>query len=209
MIADTRVLTESQAIVLRLPWGAFVWNRPLAVTVVRHGYGQRVQLHRQQSRGVHTMVETMNGSAPITAALQVQQQRNDVFDKILAAAQPSAVFSAPVVCGPYTVITASEIFAGGGFGFGGGAGPAEHTRQQESNATESGMASGSGGGGGGGSHARPVAAVIIGPKGVKVRPIVDATRIAVAVVSAWAGLAFVALRIARARAEGGHARHPR
>jgi uncharacterized spore protein YtfJ len=205
VIGDTRVLAESQAIVLRLPWAAFVWNRPLAVTVVRNGYGQRVQIHRQGTEGVHTMIETetMNGSGSSSAALQVRKQTDEFFDKILAAARPSAVFSAPVVSGEYTVITASEIFAGGGFGFGGGAGPAEHSARPGVEVGEPGMASGSGGGGGGGSHSRPVAAVIIGPKGVKVRPIVDATRIALAVMSAMAGVAFIALRMAR----GTHRRH--
>ena len=127
-IGDTRVLAESQAIVLQLPWAAFVWNRPLAMTAVRNGCGQRVQIHRQPTKGVHTMIETMNGSASSLTAQQVRHQTNEFFDKILAAAQPSAVFSAPVVSGAYMVITASEVFAGGGFGFGGGAGPAEHSR---------------------------------------------------------------------------------
>jgi hypothetical protein len=63
IIGGTRVLAEAQAIVLRLPWAAFVWNRPLAMTVVRNGCGQRVQIHRQRTRGVHTMIETTNGSA--------------------------------------------------------------------------------------------------------------------------------------------------
>ena len=70
------------------------------------------------------------------------------------------------------------------------------------------MASGNGGGGGGGSHSRPVAAVIIGPDGVKVRPIVDATRIALAVMGALGGVAFIVMRIARAQTEGKqHRRH--
>jgi uncharacterized spore protein YtfJ len=141
-------------------------------------------------------------------AQQVRHQSNEFFDKILAAAEPSAVFSAPVVSGAYMVITASEVFAGGGFGFGGGAGPAEHSGQPESGVAGPGaMASGSGGGGGGGSHGRPVAAVIIGPDGVKVRPIIDATRVALAVTGALGGVAFVAMRIARAQAKGKQHRH--
>ncbi len=102
------------------------------------------------------------------------------FEKILAATQPSAVFSAPVVSGPYTIITASEVFAAGGFGSG----------QQEG--------SGGGSGGGGASHARPVATIVIGPEGVKVQPVVDATKIALAAVAAWGTGALTAMRIARA-----------
>ena len=40
---------------------------------------------------------------------------------------------------------------------------------------------GSGIGGGGGSAGRPVAAIIIGPEGVRVEPVVDVTKIALAV----------------------------
>jgi uncharacterized spore protein YtfJ len=203
IIGETRLLVESQAVVLRLPGSAFVWNRPLAVTVVRNGAGQRVQIHRQRTKGVHTMMETMDGSASSPAAASAGPQTNEFFDKILAAAQPSAVFSAPVVAGAYTVITASEVFAGGGFGFGRGDGPARQ-HHTESNVMEPGPASGSGGGGGGGSHSRPVAAIIIGPKDVKVRPIVDATRIALAAMAAWGAMAFMATRIARARASANH-----
>ena len=202
IIGDTRLLAESQAVMLRLPWAAFVWNQPLAVTAVRMGCGQRVQIHRQRTKGAQTMIETINGSASSSGAQQVRHQTDEFFGRILAAAQPSAVFSAPVVSGAYTVITASEVFAGGGFGFGSGVGAAEHSGQPEP-----GTPSGTGGGGGGGSHSRPVAAIIIGPDGVKVRPIVDATRIALAVMAAAGGVAFMALRIARAQAKANHRRH--
>jgi hypothetical protein len=178
VMGDTRMLEESQAIVLRLPWAAFVWSRPRAVTVVRNGCGLRVQIHRQPTQGVHTMIETVDGRAPSSAALQNHQQTDEFFERVLAAARPSAVFSAPVVSGAYTVITASEIFACG-FGFGGG------------------------------SHSRPVAAVVIGPKGVKVRPVVDATRIALGAFSVSAGIALIALRMARGRARGSRFRPAR
>jgi hypothetical protein len=185
IVGDTRLLVESQAVVLRLPRSAFVWNRPLAATFVRNGCGQRVQIHRRRTKGVHSMIATTNGSASSPAALPVGQQTNELFDRVLAAAKPSAVFSAPTISGAYTVVTASEVFAGGGFGFGGG------------------------GGGGGVSHSRPVAAVVIGPHGVKVRPIVDATRIALAVMAMCGGVALMAMRVARAQARANHHRHHR
>jgi uncharacterized spore protein YtfJ len=200
VIGDTRVLAESEAVVLRLPGAAFVWNRPLAVTVIRDGRGQRVQLHAQRTKGVHTMLETMNGTAPASAGLQVQHQTEGLLDKVLAAAQPTAVFSAPVVSGEYTVITASEVFAGGGFGFGGGTQPADQSGSAPTDVSAAATASGSGGGGGGGSHGRPVAAIIVGPNGVKVKPIVDATRVALAVMGALGGAAFMATRLAKMRA---------
>ncbi len=48
-------------------------------------------------------------------------------------------------------------------------------------------------GGGGGAVGRPVAAIVIGPDGVKVRPVVDVTKIAIAAMTTWAGM-FLAMR---------------
>src|SRR5579859_1568112 len=107
-----------------------------------------------------------------------------ILEKIYAAAQPGAAFSTPVVSGEYTVITASTLAAGGGFGFGSGTGPAAEKAAD-------GTASGLGGGGGGASPARPIAAVVIGPDGVKVKPILDASKIAVAAIGAWASVAVI------------------
>jgi hypothetical protein len=42
-----------------------------------------------------------------------------LLDKVFAAARPGLAFSAPVVAGAYTIITASEVMTGGGFGLGG------------------------------------------------------------------------------------------
>ena len=51
--------------------------------------------------------------------------------------------------------------------------------------------------GAGASTARPVAAIVIGPEGVKVRPIVDVTKLGIAAIGAWSAVALVALRTAR------------
>jgi hypothetical protein len=87
------------------------------------------------------------------------------INRIWAAAQPGAVYSAPVTSGEYTIITASEVLAGGGYGL-------DDTK---------------GSGGGGFSRGRPVATIIIGPDGVKVQPVVDATRVALGVMAAVGG----------------------
>src|SRR5687768_13292529 len=87
------------------------------------------------------------------------------ISKLFDVYQPGVVFSEPHTVGDHTVITASEVHVGMGLGFGRGSG---------SGGTESGE--GRGGGGGGGSAGRPVAAIIIGPKGVQVEPIVDVTK---------------------------------
>ena len=117
-----------------------------------------------------------------------------MLDRILAAGGASAVFSLPVQNGAYTVITACEIASGGGFGFGQGVGPAE---SEESGAETTTAATGSGGGGGGGSKGRPVAAIIIGPDGVVIKPIVDPTRIALTAIIVWGIVALALGRFCR------------
>ncbi len=43
-----------------------------------------------------------------------------LVDKLIATARPGAVYGEPVTSGSYTVITASEVTAAGGFGLGSG-----------------------------------------------------------------------------------------
>ncbi len=146
------------------------------------------------------MAEALTGMDLVVEKAESLDEK--LVEKIFAATQPGAVFGEPVVSGAYTVITASEIGAGGGFGFGSGTGPAQSTTKggtAAKNGTAPEMAGGGGGGGGGGSAGRPVAAIVIGPDGVKVRPIVDATKIALAAVAAWGALGFALGRMARAK----------
>jgi uncharacterized spore protein YtfJ len=189
-----RVTPRAQVCIVRLPFGGLVWSRPKDVQIAAEGHVRRIRMGSW--KGEQLMIDTVDGV--VSAAEQAQQQSVEVFDKILAAAQPSAVFSQPVVAGAYTVITASEVFAGGGFGFGAGTGPASQPHTNENHSALD-TAAGSGGGGGGGSHGRPVATIIIGPDGVKVQPIADATKIALAVIGAWAGVTIFVMRLARAR----------
>ena len=97
-----------------------------------------------------------------TAALATISHLFDVY-------QPGVVFSEPTTIGDNTVITAAEVQVGMGLGVGRGAGGEGATSGE-----------GMGGGGGGGSMGRPVAAIVITPKGVQVEPIVDVTKIALA-----------------------------
>src|SRR5688500_2110998 len=92
----------------------------------------------------------VNGLQSETAALVTIGKLFDVY-------QPGAVFSEPTTIGDNTVITAAEVSVGMGLGFGRGSGG------EADNGGE-----GRGGGGGGGSMGRPVAAIIITPKGVQV-----------------------------------------
>ena len=118
----------------------------------------------------------------------------ELLGKLTAVTQPNAVFSPPIQQGEYTVITASEVAMGYGYGFGGGGGVGPVPAKEGEEPTEAG-GGGIGGGGGGSSMARPVAAVIIGPKGVKVEPIVDPTKISLAFFTAFAGIIIGVARI--------------
>lgn len=108
-----------------------------------------------------------------------QERTVELIGKLFDVARPGAVFSDPVMKDDYTVITASELSVGMGAGFGGGGGSGSGPSEDGEPAGE-GEGVGGGGGGGGGTAARPVAAIIIGPNGVRVEPIVDVTKIALA-----------------------------
>lgn len=95
--------------------------------------------------------------------------------RAMLAAEPGAIFGAPIERGAYTVITCCEV--GGGLGAGFGAGYDRDGNSQ-----------GSGGGGGGGSFGRPVAVISIGPTGVAVEPVVDATKLGIAALAAVGAL---------------------
>ncbi len=113
-----------------------------------------------------------------------QKAANQLMERLFDITKPEAVFSQPVTQGQYTVITASELTAGMGVGYGGGGGSGEPNPEGQA----SGVGFGGGGGGGGGTLARPVAAIIIGPEGVRVEPIVDATKIAIAFFTAFGAM---------------------
>ena len=130
--------------------------------------------------------------------IKTQEQGMDLIEKLIATARPSAVFGQPVSAGDYTVITAAEVSCGlgTGFGGGGGSGPAksdEEVPSEGESPTEAEPANGYGVGGGGGgfSTARPVAAISIGPDGVHVEPIVDATKVALAFFTALGAMALM------------------
>ena len=109
------------------------------------------------------------------------------MDKFLSAAHVEAVYGPPIREGETTVIPTAEVLSLAGFGLGSGSGsqgPGENEN------------TGSGGGGGGGGRvlSRPVAAIVISPAGVRVEPIVDVTKIVLAVFTT---LGFMAAMIAR------------
>jgi len=120
----------------------------------------------------------------VVTAVKNQEQAAELVEKLFAVAQPGAVYGEPVTAEGYTVITASEVSVSMGFGYGIGGGTGTESAEGEDEPEgENGEAKGFGGGGGGGgvSMGRPVAVISIGPEGVQVEPVVDATKIALAV----------------------------
>jgi uncharacterized spore protein YtfJ len=98
------------------------------------------------------------------------------------------VYGAPIRRGDVTIIPAAEVIAGLGFGlgFGSGADPEDVPKGEVR------IPAGGGGGGGGRTLSRPVAVVVVDPEGVRVEPVVDHTKIALAALTA-AGFIFITL----------------
>lgn len=111
-----------------------------------------------------------------------------LIERLTDVAAPGVIFGAPVTVGDQVILTASEVMIGLGAGFGSGSG------SNPDNPDASGT--GSGGGGGGSSFGRPVAVISVGPQGVKVEPVVDATKIAITFFTAFVAM-FLALRSMR------------
>jgi uncharacterized spore protein YtfJ len=112
--------------------------------------------------------ETEMASASTDAAtLSPTQVVNDTLEYFLSTASVEAVYNEPIKHGNTLLIPAAEIVSFMGFGVGGG------------EASENGADSG-GGGGGGSVYSRPVAVIISSPEGVRVEPVFDLTKIALA-----------------------------
>ncbi|HRA69035.1 MAG TPA: spore germination protein GerW family protein [Caldilinea sp.] len=112
-------------------------------------------------------------------------EAGQLIERMFDVARTDAVFGAPLTQGDATVIVVSELTVGMGVGFGSGEGNEEE---------------GSGGGGGGGGYAlgRPVAVVSIDTQGVRVQPIFDLTKVAIAAITALGAMAIAYRQMARA-----------
>ena len=103
------------------------------------------------------------GSA--TGEERIRATMSSGLDRLMSVSA-DRVFAEPVRIGERVVIPAASIEFSGGFGFGG-----------DTNSN--------GGGGGGGHQAgRPVAIIEAGPDGVRVKPVVDFTRVGLTLVAA-------------------------
>ena len=114
------------------------------------------------------------------------------MDKFLSVASVEAVYGTPASQGETVVIPAAEVLSIAGFGLGAGG---------SSRAGDDSEDAGSGTGGGGGGHvlARPVAAIVISPTGVRIEPIVDVTKIGLVVLTTLGFIVGVLTRMNRTR----------
>ncbi len=112
-------------------------------------------------------------SAP---ALDVVEGTLETF---LETASVSRVFAEPVRHGDMLLIPSAEVLVGLGFGAGYGFGS-----NKEKEDKENAIGGGGGGGGGGRTLSRPVAVIIASPQGVRVEPIMDVTKVALAAITA-------------------------
>ena len=129
-----------------------------------------------------------SGFEVIKESIPDQRPGAELMMRMCEVAQATSVFTEPVIAGDYAVLAASEVTVSLGYGFGGGGGsrPADEDGEPAQNETKEGF--GAGGGGGGVASARPVAAIEIGPRGVRVEPIVDPTKIALAFFTAFGAM---------------------
>lgn len=99
------------------------------------------------------------------------------MEKFMESGGVEKVFGQPVEKGETVILPAAEVITSLGFGMGG-------------------SAKGEGGGGGGGySTSRPVAVVIVNGENVRVEPVVDATKVALAFFTAIGFMASMAAKM--------------
>lgn len=110
-----------------------------------------------------------------TDPTEAMDRLEGLVGRLLDAPTASDVFGPPTTAGETVVIPASAFERAGGFGFGAGDGGEVRT-------------GGVGGGGGGKAEGRPVAIIEVGPTGVRIHKVLDATRITVAVIAALIAL---------------------
>jgi len=104
-----------------------------------------------------------------------------VVAALTSAASGQGVVGPVTSAGDRSIIPLIETYFAGGFGGGGGAGEDRGGQARD-------IGSGGGGGGGGVGRSRTVAVVELTPEGAMIRPVVDATKLALAAISAAVGV---------------------
>jgi uncharacterized spore protein YtfJ len=123
--------------------------------------------------------------APENGTAAAANRAADVMERLIASADVSKVYTAPITHGDRLLIPAAEVVAVAGFGMGSGTG--------DMGARAGSARRGGGGGGGGRTLARSVAVIVSSPEGVEIRPVLDLSKIALAALTA-AGFVWAAWR---------------
>jgi uncharacterized spore protein YtfJ len=135
----------------------------------------------------------------ITSSEDVLDVIQDTMDTFLGTAGVHRVYAEPITHEETVIIPASEVIVGMGFGVGYGSGSGQRLGEdeEENEEDESGDFAGGGGGGGGGGRtfSRPVAVVVASPRGVRVEPVVDVTKIGLAFLTAAGFMAASLMRM--------------
>lgn len=137
------------------------------------------------------MTDEMNTNSTEQTSLDVYQ---DTMEEFLAAADVRVVYGEPIQHEDTLIIPTAEILCGLGFGVGSGVGSGT-----DANTEKPSMGKGSGGGGGGRILSRPVAVVVASPEGVRVEPVLDVTKIALAALTAMGFMVGMMFRMSSRR----------
>lgn len=118
----------------------------------------------------------------------------DTMEEFFAAADVRVVYGEPIMHEDTMIIPTAEILCALGFGV--GRGGATDTHEHPENPSQG---SGSGGGAGGRVLSRPVAVVVASPEGVRVEPVFDITKIALAALTAMGFMVGMMFRMSSRR----------
>lgn len=140
-------------------------------------------------------------STVFQTSIKNQAESIRLTERLLEVTEPGAVFSKPTKSGEYTLITASEVMVGLGSGYGYGHSGGDLSAGTDPKKDETPIPFGSGGGGGGGGMAsgRPVAVVSVGPEGVQIHPVIDRTKLGIALFSAVGSMLFAIGRMKKGK----------
>jgi uncharacterized spore protein YtfJ len=126
--------------------------------------------------------DILNESIPEAPTLE------NTIGKFLKVARVESVYGEPIAHGDTLMIPAAEVLGILGFGYGYG-----HDSETEEEEQE--QSGGAGGGGGGRVFARPVAMIVATPNVVRVEPVIDRTKIALAAITAGGFMLAMLLRL--------------
>ncbi len=136
------------------------------------------------------MTDEIKENRPEEAGLEMYQETMEEF---LAAADVRVVYGEPIQHDDTMIIPTAEVLCGLGFGVGSGTGTSTDNPEKPA------QGSGSGGGGGGRILSRPVAVVVASPEGVRVEPVIDITKIALAGLTAFGFMVGMMFRMSSRR----------